>query len=104
MARSTYSSEREEFVGLFDGENQREGVNAFLEKRSSGVEADFMSEAVVLFNECKSAAGGRLGVATLNSEKTLNSLSLEMIELLNPQLDLWQEDDGIDAVVIRGAG
>ncbi len=29
-----YSSEREEFVGLFDGENQREGVNAFLEKRS----------------------------------------------------------------------
>ena len=63
-----------------------------------------MSEAVVLFNECKSAAGGRLGVATLNSEKTLNSLSLEMIELLNPQLDLWQEDARIDAVVIRGAG
>ena len=29
-----YSSEREEFVGLFDGENPREGVNAFLEKRS----------------------------------------------------------------------
>lgn len=29
-----YALEREEFVGLFDGDNQREGVNAFLEKRS----------------------------------------------------------------------
>lgn len=63
-----------------------------------------MSEAVVLFQERPSAAGGRLGLATLNAEKTLNSLSLPMIELLNPQLDAWQEDDAIDAVVIRGAG
>jgi enoyl-CoA hydratase/carnithine racemase len=26
--------ERERFVDLFDGEDQREGVNAFLEKRT----------------------------------------------------------------------
>lgn len=63
-----------------------------------------MSEAVVLFEERPSAAGGKLGLATLNSEKTLNSLSLPMIERLNPQLDAWQDDEVIDAVVIRGAG
>ena len=63
-----------------------------------------MGEDVVLFSEVPSAGGGRLGVATLNSEKTLNSLSLEMIERLNPKLDEWRGDAGIHAVVLRGAG
>ncbi len=63
-----------------------------------------MSQAVVVFDELASAAGGRLGVARLSSEKTLNSLSLEMIDLLNPQLDAWEQDDEIDAVVLRGVG
>ncbi len=63
-----------------------------------------MSEEIVLFQELPSARGGRIGLATLNSEKTLNSLSLGMIERLNPQLDRWQQDDAIDAVVLRGAG
>ncbi len=63
-----------------------------------------MSDEVVLFDELPSADGGRIGVATLNSEKTLNSLSLEMIERLNPQLDIWQHDNAIDAVVLRGVG
>ena len=63
-----------------------------------------MSEDAVLFGEVPSAGGGRLGLATLNSEKTLNSLSLEMIERLNPQLDAWRQDARIDAVVLRGAG
>ena len=63
-----------------------------------------MNEAVVLFDEIGSVTGGRLGVATLNSEKTLNSLSLGMIDLLNPKLDAWEADPAIDAVILRGAG
>lgn len=63
-----------------------------------------MSQAVVVFDELTSAAGPRLGIARLNSEKTLNSLSLEMIDLFNPQLDSWEQDDQIDAVVLCGAG
>ncbi len=63
-----------------------------------------MGQAVVVFDEVASVGGGRLGVAKLNSEKTLNSLSLEMIDLLNPQLDAWERDDDIDALVLCGAG
>ncbi|MBK80178.1 MAG: enoyl-CoA hydratase [Gammaproteobacteria bacterium] len=33
--RSAYAAEREAFVGLFDTADQREGVNAFLEKRQA---------------------------------------------------------------------
>jgi enoyl-CoA hydratase/carnithine racemase len=32
--RAALALERERFIDLFDGENQREGVNAFLEKRA----------------------------------------------------------------------
>ncbi len=33
-AQQTLVSEREEFVALFDTQDQREGVNAFIEKRA----------------------------------------------------------------------
>jgi enoyl-CoA hydratase len=47
---------------------------------------------------------GRLGVMTLNRPKALNALSLEMIEAIRPALDRFEQDDAIDAVLIRGAG
>ncbi|MBO6782127.1 MAG: enoyl-CoA hydratase/isomerase family protein [Alphaproteobacteria bacterium] len=47
---------------------------------------------------------GRLGLITLNSPKTLNALSLTMVQAIHPQLLAWTEDDDVDAVVIRGAG
>lgn len=59
---------------------------------------------VVVFEELEGDGVERLGIARLNSEKTLNSLSLEMIDLLNPQLDAWERDDEIDAVVLKGSG
>jgi hypothetical protein len=40
----------------------------------------------VLFEERRCADGKRLGIATLNSEKSLNALTLEMIRLLQAQL------------------
>ena len=58
---------------------------------------------VVLFDEREGPRGG-LGVATLNNEATLNALSLEMVDLLDPQLRQWAARDDISGVLIRGAG
>jgi len=60
--------------------------------------------AVVLFHTLPLESGGSIGVATLNVEKTLNSLSLEMIELLTPQLESWKADDDIRMVMFQSAG
>ena len=47
---------------------------------------------------------GRIGLITLNKPKALNALSMNMIELMHPQLLAWASDDAVDAVVIQGAG
>lgn len=60
--------------------------------------------AVVVFDELITAHGQAIGVARLNSEKSLNALSLEMIQLLQPQLTAWADDDRIVAVWLEGAG
>ena len=59
--------------------------------------------APVLFEELPAAAG-KLGRITLSVEATLNSLTLEMVDLLQAQLDAWASDDSIAAVFIEGAG
>ncbi|CUA83020.1 enoyl-CoA hydratase/isomerase family protein [Pseudidiomarina woesei] len=61
-------------------------------------------DAAVLFEELECAHGKKLGVATLNSEKSLNALSLPMIQLLQPQLTAWAADDDIACVWLQGAG
>lgn len=63
-----------------------------------------MNEAAVLFEERASGAGKRVGIATLNSEKTLNALSFDMVSLLLEKLRQWQTDDTIACVFIHGAG
>ena len=64
-----------------------------------------MSEAPVILLEERPTADGRvLGIATLNSERSLNSLSLDMITLLYPALKAWAADARVVAVVLQGAG
>ncbi len=46
----------------------------------------------------------RVGIITLNSEKTLNSLSLPMIEELKKVLDNWKTSDNVACVFLQGAG
>jgi enoyl-CoA hydratase/carnithine racemase len=60
--------------------------------------------AVVLFEELTSQNSKKIGVATLNSERSLNALSGEMIDLLYPQLQQWQQDADIAAVLLQGSG
>lgn len=59
---------------------------------------------VVLLEERITRDGHVLGVATLNSERSLNSLSLDMIRLLQPALERWAADPRVVAVFLQGAG
>ncbi len=58
----------------------------------------------VMFEERRADNGARAGVARLNVEKSLNSLSLEMIDLLFERLSAWATDPGIAFVVLEAAG
>jgi enoyl-CoA hydratase/carnithine racemase len=59
---------------------------------------------VVVLEERRTTSGHTLALATLNVEKTLNSLSLPMIEILAPALAAWNERGDVVAILLRGAG
>jgi len=59
---------------------------------------------VVTFQELDCVNGKKVAVATLNSPRSLNALSVEMIELLFPKLKQWQTQDNIAAVLLQGEG
>lgn len=58
----------------------------------------------VEFDTLDSADGRQIGLATLNSEKNLNALTLPMIRALDAQLARWARDERVVCVVLRGAG
>jgi len=60
--------------------------------------------APVLFNEHDCRYGMRLAVATLNAPATLNSLTLEMCELLIERFRAWERDPDVAVVVLQAAG
>lgn len=63
-----------------------------------------MSDAPVLFDHLPTTGGRAIGVATLNAERTLNSLTLAMVDALHAQFTAWEDDPAIVCVVLRGAG
>ncbi|MFY0663280.1 MAG: enoyl-CoA hydratase/isomerase family protein [Natronospirillum sp.] len=63
-----------------------------------------MTENVVLFQEIPLSNGYLMGRATLNHEKSLNALSRDMIELLLPQLQAWEDNPQVVMVWLDGAG
>jgi enoyl-CoA hydratase len=50
------------------------------------------------------AVMGRVGLITLNRPKALNALDQQMCLAIDAALKVWEKDDAIAAVVIRGAG
>ncbi|MCK1789716.1 enoyl-CoA hydratase/isomerase family protein [Pseudomonas violetae] len=56
------------------------------------------------FEELTGTDGARIGVATLDAEKSLNALSLPMINALSHQLDAWAKEPQIVCVLLRGNG
>ncbi len=59
---------------------------------------------VVMYQELTAQNGKKIGIATLNSEKSLNALSLPMVESLLPKLASWQADSSISMVLLQGSG
>jgi enoyl-CoA hydratase/carnithine racemase len=59
---------------------------------------------VVLFQEVNCDNGKKIGLITLNSPKSLNALSGDMIALLYPKLITWQKQQNIAAVFLQGEG
>jgi len=59
---------------------------------------------VVTFQELNCENGKKIAVATLNSPRSLNALSGEMIDLLYPKLKQWQTQNDIAAVLLQGEG
>ena len=47
---------------------------------------------------------GGLGIITLNRPKALNTLSLAMYRVFDPQLLAWGRDERVQALLVRGAG
>jgi enoyl-CoA hydratase/carnithine racemase len=56
------------------------------------------------FEERPSLHGYRIGIASLDAEKSLNALSLPMIEALDARLKAWAIDPEIACVLLRGNG
>ena len=59
---------------------------------------------VVIFQELDCDNGKKVGLITLNSPKSLNALSGDMVALLYPQLVTWQQQQDIAAVFLQGEG
>ena len=58
----------------------------------------------VIFNELTTECGFKIGHATLTKPASLNALDLQMINLLSPQLEKWQQDPKIAMVFLDGSG
>lgn len=58
----------------------------------------------VLFNEYPTRDGKKVVEILLNAERSLNALTLEMIDLIQPKLDQWKTDDAVVAVLFDSAG
>lgn len=63
-----------------------------------------VSEAPVHIELLATASGHSIAVATLDAERSLNSLTLAMVDVLLPQLEAWAADDRVVAVLLRGRG
>lgn len=63
-----------------------------------------MTEDAVLFDTWPTRDERRIGVATLNAPRSLNALSLAMIEGLLARLEQWADDPSVAAVWLEGAG
>lgn len=62
------------------------------------------AEAPAILAEWTTADGHAVGVITLNVPKTLNSLTLDMIRIMDPQLRAWADDDRVVGIYLRGSG
>ncbi|OIN12358.1 enoyl-CoA hydratase/isomerase family protein [Oceanisphaera psychrotolerans] len=58
----------------------------------------------LIIDEYPTTGGRRIGHIRLNAERSLNALTLEMIEQMLPTLSAWQQDPQLVAVLLDGVG
>lgn len=58
----------------------------------------------VLFNEYPTRDGKKIVEICLNAEPSLNALTLEMVDLIQPRMDAWKRDDNVVAVLLNSSG
>lgn len=58
----------------------------------------------VQFEERPSLHGYRIGIISLDAEKSLNALTLPMIQALDERLQAWADDPTLTCVLLRGNG
>lgn len=68
-------------------------------QRPRKTQSIFMND--ILFQELPAANNTKLGKIILNRPKALNALTHDMFMQLRKQLELWERDDSIKAVLIR---
>ena len=61
-------------------------------------------DASVLFDTEPTGCGHLIGIMTLNMPKSLNALSVDMCQLLSAQLEQWQNNEQVVALILKGAG
>lgn len=75
-----------------------------IKTKTSDLENKTDPDAPVLFATEKSDSGHLIGIMTLNAPKSLNALSVDMCQLLLNQLEEWQADTDVVAIMLKGAG
>ena len=60
--------------------------------------------ASVVLREHQAGPGRVVAEAHLNVQKTLNSLSVEMTQIITPALKAWGADERVAAILFTGAG
>lgn len=63
-----------------------------------------MSDQPMVFEEWQTAGDKVIAVARLNTPRNLNSLSMDMIHLLKPQLQRWADDPRVCVVWLEAEG
>ena len=63
-----------------------------------------MSDAIAVFEELSTANSKSIGMITINAEQTLNSLSLDMVDLIQAKLSDWESNNSISCVFLQSAG
>ncbi|QDQ87285.1 enoyl-CoA hydratase/isomerase family protein [Alcaligenaceae bacterium SJ-26] len=75
-----------------------------MKEASSNSQTSQNAASPAIFFEERQSGNGRIGIAVLNAPRTLNGLTLDMVDLLYPRLLQWERDTDIVAIVLAGAG
>lgn len=60
--------------------------------------------SAVIFTEHAAADGKKIIEICLNAEKSLNALTLEMVDIIQPKLESYKTDESVVAILLCGAG